>query len=312
MIITTYKRPTEFIGRAIRSVVGQTYPDIELIVVDDNPDDLKLSAPVIEEIKALCDVHEDTVHRTISIMSYPGNRGACYARNYGASHSSGEYIAFLDDDDEMIGNKIEEQVISLDSSEAVMVTCDAEYVITDPASGEIIRQTISSCDSTCIDTEFILQKGNVVGGCSYPLIRRNSFDETGGFTEGLPSAQDYDLWIRLTLTGTVIRIPKPLVRIYWHEGERISTNVGSKLSGLKYITGHFTHLADDRKGFVSRQHLDVAEIYFGAGRFFGGMAYVSAAVIRRCSKGNIDRSKKLIRFGISRFRAVRLNKTVKP
>lgn len=103
IIITTYKREVGILQRAIKSVLAQTYKELELIVVDDSPatyahrEAIRKYVTSISEIPTLYIQHER-------------NMGACIARNTGIDNSSGEYICFLDDDDEWLPQKLEKQL----------------------------------------------------------------------------------------------------------------------------------------------------------------------------------------------------------
>ena len=96
VIIPTYNRGP-LIGRAIASVLNQTYKDIEVLVIDDASTDY--TETVVDSIK------DERLH----YYKLEKNGGACRARNVGISKAQGEYIAFLDSDDEWMSNKIELQ-----------------------------------------------------------------------------------------------------------------------------------------------------------------------------------------------------------
>ena len=96
VIIPTYNRGS-LIGRAIVSVLNQTYKDIEVLVIDDASTDY--TETVVDSIK------DERLH----YYKLEKNGGACRARNVGISKAQGEYIAFLDSDDEWMSNKIELQ-----------------------------------------------------------------------------------------------------------------------------------------------------------------------------------------------------------
>ena len=101
VIIPTYKREPEVLLKAISTVEQQTYPVSEIIVVDDNPFDLsELSAKI-----------EATVSKRAVYIKQPlENAGANAARNLGIQNAHGEFIAFLDDDDEWLPEKLNKQI----------------------------------------------------------------------------------------------------------------------------------------------------------------------------------------------------------
>jgi len=99
-IIPTYKRPFKLLERALRSVLAQTYRNIEVVVVDDSPSTYQGRAEIAANI------HLDD---RVTYIQHDAQKGACAARNTGLAHANGKYIAFLDDDDEWLPEKIELQ-----------------------------------------------------------------------------------------------------------------------------------------------------------------------------------------------------------
>ena len=292
VVISTYKRPREILLRAVNSIVNQTYLNLEIIIVDDNHDSDKLDSDAINELKSL--------DSRINYMTYPGNHGASYARNYGANTASGTYLAFLDDDDEYLPEKITKQVeLISQNDEYALITCDSEYVFLDTDGRITGREKFVQFDDTEISLEDILLSGQ--SGVPIPLFRLKLFRRVGGFDETLMSSQDLDLWIRLAQIGRIGRVPEVLFRVYWHMGERISTNVKAKVAGNRSITRKYKHLANDRHAFLVRQDLDLAEVLFSAGKIFRGVWHVLLARMNSSSEMERERMNKLIRYGITRF-----------
>ena len=112
-IITTYKREPSMVLRALDSIIAQTYRDIEIIVVDDSPADYSERDAV-----RLAIIKRQSENPDISIkyIAHEKNMGACVARNTGLDAANGEYVAYLDDDDEWLENKLEVQVNVLENS----------------------------------------------------------------------------------------------------------------------------------------------------------------------------------------------------
>lgn len=103
VIIPTYKRTVEYLSRAVQSVMNQTYPNVEIIVIDDSPADYEERDKISAYMKGI---------ETDRIRYYRNetNMGGSLARNRGISLANGEFISFLDDDDEYMEHKIEKQV----------------------------------------------------------------------------------------------------------------------------------------------------------------------------------------------------------
>ena len=100
-VVTTYKRSWDGISRAIDSILAQTCPVCELLLVDDNDEDSAYSADLREKAKA---------YPLVRYVPMGKNGGVSKARNRGMQEAKGEYIAFLDDDDEWLPDKLETQL----------------------------------------------------------------------------------------------------------------------------------------------------------------------------------------------------------
>ena len=97
VVIPCYNRRDRILA-SVESVLGQSYGDLELIVVDDGSTD------------GTAALFENYPDRRLRFLRYERNRGACHARNYGAEHASGKYLAFQDSDDVWHRDKLEKQI----------------------------------------------------------------------------------------------------------------------------------------------------------------------------------------------------------
>lgn len=210
-IITTYKRDANIVERALCSIENQTYKDIEILIIDDN----ELGSAYTEGLKTMCNAHPAARYLTQS-----GNKGACSARNFGIANAKGKYVAFLDDDDEWLPEKIERQLEVIEENEEIgmVYCCGYEYN--------------SDEDTTCdyfnikrfkkeINFEDLLA-GDCIGSTSQPLIRRNVIEQAGGFWEEQPARQDYEMWIRISMRARILGIKDKLFIHYKHDGEQVS------------------------------------------------------------------------------------------
>lgn len=216
VIITTYNRAMAILKRAIDTVYNQTYKDIELIVVNDYPQNK-------EEIQKLLGQYKD-----ICFISHERQMGACQARNDGLVRSNGDYIAFLDDDDEWDRTKIEKQIQCIEKTKADFVYCKGTSV--NDITGEKGEMPfIRECSSGQYIAELI--KENFMGGCSFPLIRRKALFELGGFDVDMPSSQDYELWFRIAENKSIVFLDEALV--LYHVGlEAITGNPEKRIDGF--------------------------------------------------------------------------------
>jgi glycosyltransferase involved in cell wall biosynthesis len=184
VIIPSYNRAA-LIGRAIDSVLGQTYPDVQVIVVDDGSTD---------DTRQMLERYDGRVR-----YIYQHNRGPSAARNRGAAQAEGEYIAFLDSDDTILPTKVAKQVAYLCAHPGV------DIVLCGWRAYELDGTTIS-LETKAISMHRLLE-GILLTGIrgliplNAPLLRRECFEYLHGFDERLPSREEQDLWIRAILEG---------------------------------------------------------------------------------------------------------------
>src|SRR5699024_744473 len=116
VIIPTFKRKKEIVRRAVKSVMAQTYQNIEIIIVDDSPEEFQGSIKIKEYLDSLKD-------ERVKYIKHSENKGANAARNTGIRNSKGNFLAFLDDDDEWLPMKIEKQIQQFKCDQIGMVYC---------------------------------------------------------------------------------------------------------------------------------------------------------------------------------------------
>ena len=215
VIIPTYNRTKELM-QSIKTVLDQTYPGpIEIVIIDDSKESFK---PNIDK-----NFSKIQKNREINYIHNAKKQGAPLARNLGIKKAKGEYIAFLDDDDLWLPKKLEKQAKVLDEDKKVaLVVCHS----LDKRFG---RERISK-PPTVATHELILKAFNLSSSSSY-LVRKNAIENAGGFDVSLPSAQEYDLAIRISKNHKVRCIPEVLMIQNATEGQ-ISENWNRKIRGL--------------------------------------------------------------------------------
>lgn len=273
-IITTYKRPIEILKRAVNSVIAQTYRPMELIVVNDCPDD---KASIY--IKDLLDEFSESF--SIKYILHEKNWGACKARNTGIDASNGEFVAFLDDDDEWMPDKIEKQLQGF-VNEKVGLVYSPFYNIMEEGKEELaIRETKSG--NLFAD----LLWTNCVGGTSMPMIRKSVFNDCGSFDEKLMSLQDYDMWIRIAEKYEMVCINEPLTRRFLQE-DSITKKFYKQVQGMEYfLNKHAVRYASNPKAFNHIINRRVNK-WIEQGHFKeAGKIYFKAVKAKKISKYNI-------------------------
>lgn len=213
VILPTYNRP-EFLPEAVKSVADQTYKNIELIVVDDHSP--QPSREAIDET-----ITSDLDFRYIR---HDINKGANEARKTGIRASTGELLAFLDDDDVWKKSKIEQQVEGFrkGANDLGVVYTGQQYV---NREGRITYLHIPDLNGTV--TKQML-RGEPVGNFSSIMVRRDFLDEVGMPDGRLPSWQDREWLLRLSRHCTFEPVREPLVVRRFVADEQISDNYEAK------------------------------------------------------------------------------------
>jgi len=222
VIIPTYKRP-EIVERAVKSVLNQTYDNIELIVVNDHPGtDLS---------------HIDKMDSQVELINHEENKGACKARNTGIEAAEGEYIGLLDDDDEYLEDKIQKQVNQFQQlpEEYGMVYSGVEEV----ENGEIVnkkiragRKFLSRKREGWVYQELL--RGNMIPAPTV-LVKKECFDKVGMFDPEFESSQDLDMWLRISREYKIGKLDEALARYHLDGEDRISENSDKKIQGKQKI-----------------------------------------------------------------------------
>jgi glycosyltransferase involved in cell wall biosynthesis len=201
VIIPTWNR-AEFLPRAIGSVLGQSYQDFELLVVDDGGD-----ARSAEIVRSFGD-------RRLVYLRHSRRRGGAAARNTGVARARGEYVAFLDDDDEWLPEKLARQVALMRRSAPLVGASYTGCLVVEARSGEVRGQITPRRKGRLYPA---ILSDNLIGGTSSVIAKRSCLVHVGGFDERLPSFQDYDLWIRVAREFQFECISDPLLRYSVHE-----------------------------------------------------------------------------------------------
>ena len=255
-IITTCKRDSSIVHRAILSVLNQSYRNIEIIVVDDSPSEYQGRDDVRDMVEAI----GQNGTEKIQYIRHDKCQGACVARNTGIEHSSGTYIGFLDDDDEWLPEKIESLMDRIQSDNCALVYCNNEII--NETSGDIRLKKRTKHEGKVYE-ELIL--GNFIGSTSFPLIKKDSLIAVGGFDVQMDSAQDYDVWLRLASKYDICYVDKALNRYHVHEGEQITKNPQKKINGLERLNEkNFEYLNRNRNAFWIR-HMKIIPFYLKKG-----------------------------------------------
>ena len=217
VLVPTYKR-SNYIVRALDSIYAQTYPNIEVVVVDDNVPDSEFHRQTLDALKPYLGRADFRYVKTA------GATGGGAARNYGLRFCTGEYIAFLDDDDRFLPDKVESQLRFMQEHDLEMSYQDVQWNDTQERTVEVRRM-----DRVKDFSQNGLLRAHIVTAIAPTaiyMIRRDALQKTEGFGE-VPRGQDFIFMLRCIEAGLKIGYMHGVhVVQYIHDGERIS--VGEK------------------------------------------------------------------------------------
>ena len=188
VVMSAYRQP-EFLNQAIESVRRQTWKNIEIIVVDD------ASGPDF--------IRQYRLPPGARLLIHERNRAtAAVNRNVGIQASSGKYIAFLDQDDQWVPEKLARQAAIMERDAAVVLTF-CHYCRVDAAGVKKDRQpAVPKLESDLLRQ---LIHRNIIHCPSQVMMRRSAFDAIGQFDETIRGAADWDMWIRAAAHGAIVQ-----------------------------------------------------------------------------------------------------------
>lgn len=231
IVIPTYNR-AHLLTRAINSILEQTYQNWELIIVDD------CSQDNTQEIVESYD------NSRITYIRNQTNRGASASRNIGIKQSQGDWVAFLDSDDEWDQNKLQKQIEVIDS-ETVLISTDSVK--------KSNNQTITQNHPRSLSNQDSVLANNLHLNTSSLLIRKDILKGISGFDTKLSSYEDWDLiakiYTRYGYTHKLLNIPKILTTSYVSDNSlSITENFDNRYNGFSYLVKNYeTLLQSDAK-----------------------------------------------------------------
>lgn len=186
VIIPTYKRPV-FLKRAINSVLAQTYSNVDVVIVDDNNEGDKYRK---ETERLMLEYQYD---KRVHYIKHSTNLNGAAARNTGIKLSTADYIAFLDDDDFYLPNKIERQVNVMTSAGPEYGGCCCYHA---RRYKRFAYKAFTVEENHTADYSYEFLSGLTSMPSSTLLIKRNVFDIIGGFDESFQRHQDMEFLMR--------------------------------------------------------------------------------------------------------------------
>ena len=202
IIVPTFNR-CQFLRRALHSITGQTYQNIEVIVIDDGSTD-KTAEMIKEEFPHIHYI-------------FQSNAGVSRARNKGIESAKGEWIAFLDSDDEWLPTKLDNQINLLTANSDYKICHTEEQWVRNGVKVNQMKKhkksggwIFSQCLPLCAMSP------------SSIMIHHSVFTHVGDFDTTLPACEDYDLWLRITALYPVLFIDEPQIIKYGGHEDQLS------------------------------------------------------------------------------------------
>ncbi len=246
VIIPTYNR-ADYVLETLASVFAQTYPDYEIIVVDDgSTDDTRaVLAPLAQS-------------GTIRYV-FQENQGESAARNHAIHLAEGEFLAFLDSDDLMLPAKLQKQAsfLAAHPEMGLVHSCFNRF----NNRGEDLGYRDTSHLTGWVYPEILLD-WSVLIPPSTVMVRKEVLEDVGGFLAGMRWGPDLDLWRRVTRKYPIGMIPESLTKMRFHAGSISSDKVAAVASFERYLQRAF---ADDASLGARFQRRAYAKMYSNAG-----------------------------------------------
>lgn len=244
VIMPCYNESTR-LTESIRSVFSQTFPSLELIVIDDGSND--------DSIKVLEGLSKE--YEGLRFISQP-NKGAGPARNRGLKDARGRYIAFLDADDTWHPECLTKLHDKLQSSpDAVLAYCGWQNKgLSENRCKPFVPPNYHRPDK--IET--------LLKGCRWPihaaLTSKSAIEAVGGFNEQWTSCMDFDLWLHIASFNKIVRVPEVLAYYHHHAGEQITKNRLQIAVNHSRIQRHFLkEFPEIRQGLGRRKIREIVE-----------------------------------------------------
>jgi len=240
VIIPTFKR-ADSLKRAVDSVLNQKYQNIELIVVDDNDSNSE------DRVKTEKIMKKYQKNKNIKYIKHEYNKNGAAARNTGIQNSLGEYVSFLDDDDEFHKEKILLQVNCLEKLSEDWGGCYTKFIR--KKGNKIIDRGIESREGH-LGVEIL--KGNFyISSGSNMLLRKSLIDDLGGFNEQFERKQDLEFLIRVCEKSKIAHVDSICLTI--------NKDDTSNHLGEEKLTSNINYFLENFSEYIEKQDLNQKE-----------------------------------------------------
>ncbi len=253
VILPTYNR-ADLLPAAIDSVLGQSFTDFEVLVIDDGSQD--------DTRRVVAAIPDPRIH-----YFHQKNSGVSAARNRGLEVARGEYLAFLDSDDLFLPAKLAFQVAQLDADPALgMVAGGFRYI---DWQGAWLAERRPWVFQPNLDLSTVLLGAAII--TNSVLLRKDWLERVGDFKVGLSWAEDLDLWLRLAVAGCQMSWSQAVVCAYRMHDDQAVRDVGKQSWGTLQVSEALYERSDlPEQALRLRSRAEAAARVSVAGREYGG------------------------------------------
>lgn len=247
VVVPTYKRADRLFV-ALRSITEQTYKNLEILVVNDNVPGSEWDVATENMLSAYGDERLRAVHTV-------GQTGGGAARNFACKTAHGEYLAFLDDDDEFLPDKVETQLCFIRANDLDM--CWQEVAWYDEGGKLVEHRRLDHCKDFSKQGLLRAHLLTPISPTSIYMMKKSLFDKTDGFGE-VATGQDWWLMLRCIEAGAKIGyMPELHVRQYLHSGERLSlgaNKVAGEVARHEVVRSYYPSLSKRDVRYIEFRH----------------------------------------------------------
>lgn len=255
VVVATYKREAE-LKNALESLAGQTYPHMEIVLVDDNGND-EWNRKVSEIVEEFRNRHPQIL---LEYIVNDPNQGSAKTRNIGINSAKGEYITFLDDDDIYLPDKVRKQVEFMEAGQY-------DYSITDlllynEGGKEIDKRIRSYIKETTVESLRTYHLMYHMTGTDTMMFRKEYLTQIGGFAPINVGDEFYLMQRAIEGGGKFGYLPGCEIKAYVHTGENAGVSSGDgKIKGenalYEYKKTFFNQLEASDIRYIKMRHYAV-------------------------------------------------------
>ncbi len=261
-IITTFNRSL-YCKEAIQSVLSQTYQDFELLVLDNSSKD-----DTEKIVRGFNDARIRYIrHEPLNIAK---------ARNLGWQGARGEYIAYLDDDDLWLPNKLEAElsIFEKKGSEVALVYGGFFKIDTD---GNKIKEHHPVLQGKILE-EILIPKDDFTGSASNAMIRKSALEALRGYDNHIVTGEDWELYLRLANRYTIEYTDETVLEIRQHAGPRLGDKLVEAAKLELFVMEAYKEIFDRKFYYKSFYLQRIGGKYIRSGYKKEGRVYLSQAI----------------------------------